>query len=168
MGEDAETTSDRPSMPDSYGIAARLGDEGQLPWRWAREQLQRARNYWVVSMRPDGRPHAMPVWGVWLGEMLYFATDRASRKARNLARNPHIVIHLESGDDTVVLEGVAAAATDVALLARFVDAYDAKYQFRLDTGDDAQVVYAVRARVVFAWQESSFVPSATRWRFSAE
>lgn len=67
----------------------------------------RARNYWVVTTRSDGKPHSVPVWSIWLDETFYFGTDRRSRKGRNLATNPGLVVHLESGDDVVILEGVA-------------------------------------------------------------
>jgi len=59
----------------------------------------------------DGLPHAVPVWGVWVDGALYFGTDRRSRKARNLATNQGAVVHLESGDDAVILEGFAEEIT---------------------------------------------------------
>lgn len=91
------------------------------------------------------------MWGVWLDDMLCFGTDRFSRKARNLAVNPALTVHLESGDDAVILEGVAEEMTDPALLARFAEAYEAKYRWRPD--------------VAFAWRESDFPHTATRWDF---
>ena len=82
----------RPRMPTTYGIATQSG--GTLPWSWAEEQLRAARNYWVCSTRPDGRPHAMPVWGLWLDGAVLFSTDPSSRKGRNLTANPAAVVHL--------------------------------------------------------------------------
>jgi hypothetical protein len=46
-------------MPDGYGIPE--STSGTLPWSFVDEQMLTARNYWVVTVRPDGRPHAMPV-----------------------------------------------------------------------------------------------------------
>ncbi|HEU4760074.1 MAG TPA: pyridoxamine 5'-phosphate oxidase family protein, partial [Dehalococcoidia bacterium] len=63
----------RPHMP-GYGISE--DDEGLLPWAWAEERLAKSHNYWVATARPDGRPHAMPVWAVWLDDRLYFSTAR--------------------------------------------------------------------------------------------
>src|SRR5712692_1387743 len=97
----------RPMMPGSYGMAEATGGSGLLPWGPAEARLGAAHNYWLSTTRPDGRPHAMPVWGVWRDGVLYVGTDRGSRKARNLAANPACVVHLESGDDVVILEGVA-------------------------------------------------------------
>jgi len=51
----------RPHIP-GYGIPTHT--EGLLPWSFALERLEKARNYWVATTRPDGRPHTVPVWGV--------------------------------------------------------------------------------------------------------
>ena len=75
-------------MP-GYGISDSA--EGILPWSWAAERLSQAHNYFVATARPDGRPHVMPVWGLWLDDAFYFSTGASSRKARNLAANPRCV-----------------------------------------------------------------------------
>ena len=105
----AEPQRMRPKMQD-YGIAE--GDQGLMTWDWVRDQMATSRNYWIGSTRPDGKPHAAPVWGVWVDDTLYFSTGRTSRKARNLAANPAVVVHLESGDETVILEGAVEPLTD--------------------------------------------------------
>ena len=156
---------DRPVVPESYGIPTEMPEGGTLPWSWAREQLAGARNYWVATTRPDGRPHVMPVWGLWLDEAFYFSTGRSSRKERNLAARPEVVVHLESGDDVVILEGAVREVTDAALLARFADAYEAKYQFRPEPGENLQGFYRLRPRVAYAWRERDFPTTATRWLF---
>ena len=155
---------ERPHMPATYGVGAGAPAQPVL-WDAVRQRLEAARNYWVVTVRADGRPHAMPVWGVWHGGAVCFSTDPASRKGRNLAANPEVVVHLESGDDVVVVEGTAAPLTDPDALTRFADAYEAKYRFRPDVGDPACGVYRVRPRVVFAWVEQDFPTTATRWSF---
>jgi len=158
-------------MPKGYGIAETT--DGLLPWDWAVDQLQRSRNYWVCTTRADGLPHAMPVWGVWLDGALYFSTDRASAKGRNIERDPRVVVHLESGDEAVILEGTLEETADRALLARVIDAYAPKYNFRpeAESGDDGEggsrddsaVWYALRPRVVLGWTEKDFPNTATRW-----
>jgi nitroimidazol reductase NimA-like FMN-containing flavoprotein (pyridoxamine 5'-phosphate oxidase superfamily) len=89
----------RPQMPKGYGIPPAKRAADYVTWSWAEERLEKARNYWVATTRPDGRPHLMPVWGVWVEGALYFGTDRGSRKARNLASNRAIAVHAESADD---------------------------------------------------------------------
>jgi pyridoxine/pyridoxamine 5'-phosphate oxidase len=62
---------------------------GVLPWKWAADRLKKSRQYWIATTRPDGSPHLMVIWGVWLGESFWFSTGAKSRKARNLAANPN-------------------------------------------------------------------------------
>src|SRR5437016_13514736 len=100
----AEPKAGLPAFPKDYGLKPR---KEYLPWKHATERLQKSRNYWIVTAGRDGRPHAMPVWGFWFAGTLYFGTGRGSRKWRNLHSNPRIVVHLESGDDVVILEGTA-------------------------------------------------------------
>jgi pyridoxine/pyridoxamine 5'-phosphate oxidase len=152
-------------MPASYGL--RPPEAGLLSWAGAAEKLAKARNYWVATTRPDGRPHAVPVWGVWLDGVFSFATERASRKARNLAANPAVAVHLESGDDAVMLEGRAWEVTQPSRRAAFDDAYFAKYAVRLADVPGEVSVWAVRPRVALAWQEKDFPGTATRWTLEA-
>ncbi|HLZ68902.1 MAG TPA: pyridoxamine 5'-phosphate oxidase family protein [Dehalococcoidia bacterium] len=166
-----ELVRDRPGIPQSYGIQS--GEEGMLPWAWARRRLEVAQNYWICSTRPDGRPHAMPVWGVWVDDVLLFGTGRDTRKARNIAANPHVAMHLESGDDAVMVEGVVEELRDAALLAKGDAAYLAKYidpatgegfhLAQVEGGDSG--VYCLRPRLAQAWREANYPVSATRWRF---
>jgi hypothetical protein len=104
---------------------------------------------------------------VWFDDALFFGTDPNSRKARNLRANPEIVVHLESGDDSVILEGVVEDESDPELRRRAGEAYAAKYGFDALGGadEDGPPVYVLRPRVAFAWLESSFPETATRWRF---
>lgn len=164
------STAGRPDMPADYGLVP--PSEGEiLPWAWAVERLEASRNYWVVTVRPDGRPHAMPVWGVWFDGAFYFGTGAKSRKGRNIAADPRAVVHLESGDEVVVLEGVMVEVTDDAeALRRFEEAFNPKYGFTPDSGEMdlvemGAVAYRMVPRVAFGWMEASFPQNATRWVF---
>jgi PPOX class probable F420-dependent enzyme len=152
-------------VPTSYGVSRDESGLGEDAWTQVGEMLSAARNYWLGTTRPDGRPHAMPVWGVWLDDMFWFATDRRSRKGRNLARKPALVVHLESGDNVVVLEGIAEEVVEPSLFTRFADAYEKKYQWRLQGSKPGEVTYRVRPRVAFTWRERDFPQTATRWFF---
>ena len=159
---------DRPAFAPGYALGAGGADPGALvPWEELRGWAEGARNYWVVTAGADGHPHAMPVWGLWLDDRFLFSTDPGSRKGRNMAANPEVVVHLESGDDVLVVEGTAERVTDAGLLARMVDLYERKYDIRIETGDPGMGVYLVLPRVAFGWREQSFQDSATRWRFSS-
>jgi hypothetical protein len=148
-----------------YGLDAAPADGSVLPWSTVVEWLRNSRNYWVTTTRADGRPHAMPVWGLWMDGTLWFSTDPASYKARNLAARPEAVVHLESGDEVCVLEGRVRRITHEELPAEFVNVYDDKYGHRLEVTDPAFGFYVVDASVALTWREEDFPSSATRWTF---
>jgi Pyridoxamine 5'-phosphate oxidase len=164
----AEPKASRPQMPKQYGMVNAKNGKGLLPWSYACERIEKARNYWICTTRPDGRPHSMPVWGVWVEDAFYFGTDPQSRKARNLASNPALVVHLESGDDVVILEGKAEEirVTDKRLLEQLDKGSFEKDKIHV-MGPQGQAggLYRMKPRVAFAWREQDFNSSATRWTF---
>lgn len=140
-----------------------------LPWAWAAGQLDRAFNYWIATTRPDGRPHTRPVWGLWLDGAFWFTTG--SLAAGNLAQQSAITVHLESGNESVIIEGVAEQVTDSTLLETFKHAYGVKYHgWEIDPGDPT---YCVQPQVAFGWfadgsgldNGALFNSTATRWTF---
>jgi hypothetical protein len=144
----------------------------RLPWSWATVRLETARNYWIATTRSTGRPHARPVWGIWLEDTFYFSTG--SLAAQNLAANPAITLHLESGSEVVIIEGMAEPVTDEALVERIVHQYNAKYNWDLDLYNLPDPFLAVRPEIAFGWiadasgqdQGSAFNGTATRWSFA--
>jgi hypothetical protein len=151
----------RPRFGPSYGISA--DDEGMLAWSWAEERLARSRNYWIASTSSDGRPSVAPVWGVWRDGAVHFGTNARSRKARNLERDSRVVIHLESGDEAVILHGeVERFVPDDAL----ADAFEQKYDWRPDPADaSGEGWYRLRPRRALAWLERDYPKTATRFDF---
>ena len=131
-----------------------------LPWSWAEERLQAARNYWIVTADADGGPRAVPVWGVCADGAVYFGTNPRSRKGRNLARDPRAVVHLESGDEVVILHGDVELAEIEKSIA---DAYEAKYRYRPPTTQ----LFRLQPRRALAWLESDYPTTATRFDFDA-
>lgn len=152
-------------MP-GYGVLAEDEGRGLLPWSWAEERLAASRGYWIATVRPDGRPHVMPVWGIWLDGAFWFGSSGGSRKVRNLAAQPRCVVTIESTYEPVVVEGIAEQVTDGDVLGRVLTAYNAKYGVTMEAGADPYFV--VRPKVAFAFidSEEDFAGSATRWSFA--
>jgi hypothetical protein len=152
-------------MPESYGVSTA---ESFRPVNWESvvEQLTGARNYWVATTRKSGRPHVSPVWGLYLEGRVTFATDTASAKARNIRRNPACSIHLESGDNVVIIDGTIRRVTDESSLELFDAEYETKYDLRPGAGGDEAPVYTLEPQVVLAWLETDFRSTATRWQLS--
>jgi hypothetical protein len=161
MSDQSDTIpqASRPNVP-GYGIPEH--DDGLLPWSHVGERMQKSRNYWIATTGPGGRPHAVPVWGVWVDETLYFGGGPETRWSRNLAADPRVVVHLESGDEAVIIEGVVEriADPDHPMVERLDDAYEAKYNMR-----HGIPFWRLRPRVAFAWTE--FPTTTTRWLFDA-
>ena len=162
----------RPYMPD-YGVDTPAWEP--LPWSWAAERLAANRNFWVVTVSAGGRPHALPVWGVWDDEDHRFAFSCAprARKARNLAANPHAVVMTEDTVECLSVEGRARPAAGDGRQAHWVDRYLAKYQ-PLAPELNAEflrqnLIYEFVPERAFAVieREEDFAARATRWSFDA-
>lgn len=119
-------------------------------------QLHALRSLWVCTTRPDGRPHAMPVWFTWDGHTLYFATHASSQKAKNVQHQPAVIVHAGDGGDVIVIEGTAVVVTDEAEIQRVDRERAAKY---VDPPTGARdtilvegtVLYRLRPRHVMTW-----------------
>jgi hypothetical protein len=155
-------------MP-GYGLRPAAEGTGLLPWSWAEERLISSRNYWVVSSWPDGRPHAMPVWGMWHDGGFWFSSSRGSRKAKNLSANPRCVVTTEDAENPVVVEGVAHLLTAPADLAALLALENSKYStdYGIEMLDPA-VNSSFRVRPVWAFglTAADFTGSPTRWDFA--
>ena len=106
-------------------------DATALPWQDAEQHLQKAGVFWLSTVRPNGRPHVVPLIAVWLDGALYFSTGEEEQKARNLVKNAQVAITTGSNALTegldIVVEGEAVVVSDVARLRRVAEAYVAKY-----------------------------------------
>jgi PPOX class probable F420-dependent enzyme len=145
-----------------YGFENASAPPGErFPWSRVEELLSSVRNYWIGTAGADGRPHAAPVWAVWLDGLLYFSTGEQSRKGRNLARNPAVAVHVEGAQGRIaIVEGTAKPISDDTHLRPVWDAYQAKYNWNAV----AYPFYVVRPRVAYSFEEQ-LGDTATRWTF---
>jgi PPOX class probable F420-dependent enzyme len=156
-------------MP-GYGIREPAEGTGLLPWSWATERLTRSHDYWLATTRPDGRPHVMPVWGLWWDDAVWFSSGLRSSKARNLAADSRCAITTDDPQEPVVLEGTAAQVRDADTIRGFAERLAAKYEtdFGIDFFDpDVNGTYRVVPTWAFGLMESDFEGSPTRWDFAA-
>ena len=154
-------------MP-GYGIVGPDEGSGLLDWSWAAERLSMARNYWAVTVWPDGRPHVMPVWGMWDDSTLWFTSAAQSRKVRNLRADPRCCVTTEDASDPVIIEGRARIVTDAAVLRRVVDLMNAKYRTDISVDfldPDQNATIGVSPDTVFSMRHGDFHGSPTKWVF---
>jgi hypothetical protein len=155
-----EPRTERPQIP-GYGIST--SKTGMLPWEWAVKALTDSREYWLVTVRSDGRPHAMIIWGLWFDGAFWFGTGSKTQKARNLAKNPNCIVGTQNAAEAVILEGVAELITDRAIAKKLEPASLSKY--KMSGGDGSEPLYRVRSSRVFGLIEKTFPKTATRWMF---
>jgi len=161
----AEPEVARPHFPPGYVDHP----SGHVAWAWVEERLEQALHYWLCTVRPDGRPHAVPKWAVWVEGSIYFDGSPETRHARNLASQPSVVVHLENGEQAVIVEGQARAVDRPAagLAAAVAEAYRRKYAglgYAPDaTQWDQGGLYVVVPAAVFAW--TRFTEDPTKFVF---
>jgi Pyridoxamine 5'-phosphate oxidase len=152
-------------IPAGYGVPESA--EGLLPWSWARERLERALGYWLVTLHPDGRPHVIPTWGAWVDDRFYCEGSPATRYGRNIQTDERVALHLESVEAVVIVDGTARrmGEPDADLTQRLLAGY-AKYAaigYQADpenwrTGG----LWAVTPSSARGWAR---LDQATRWEF---
>ena len=140
-----------------------------LTWPEVASRLAPWRSYWLGTTTPSGAPHAAPVWGAVLDDVFYVFSDRSTVKSRNIAAEPRVIVHLESGEEVLIVRGIADDVGGPAELPDVVACFAAKYTGRDDRqylpGVDpaADVIYALRPRSAMMWQLADYERSQQRW-----
>jgi PPOX class probable F420-dependent enzyme len=65
---------------------------------------------WLTSVRPDGRPHSVPVWFLWDGKTIILFSMPKNQKLVNIRHNPNVLLALDDtkeGEDVILVEGTA-------------------------------------------------------------
>lgn len=157
-----------------YGVPDDV--DGVLPWSWAQERLGGSRCYWVTTVDGAGRPHSMPVWGVWLDEpdRFWFSCAPTALKVRNLEANPAVTVTTEDPTELVSLEGDATRLSQGGDLDRGATTFLEKYGAEMNMSDaevgdflGGAATFAVTPQRAFGLIETpeEFGPKATRWRW---
>jgi Pyridoxamine 5'-phosphate oxidase len=148
--------------------------DDNLSWPEVAARLAAARSYWLCTTLPSGAPHAAPVWGVVLNDTLHLYSERRTVKARNLAADPRVVVHLESADDVLIVRGTAEGLGTPAQVPEVVTALSAKYpreedrQYLPAADPDFDIIYAIRPWSARMWRLPDFEGSQRRWRLPPE
>jgi hypothetical protein len=160
-----------------------------IPWTKVRERLEEGLSQgpgsggparhtcWLATVRPDGRPHVVPLGVLWVDGAFYFNAGAGTRKAKNLAHNPHCVITVATHPFDLVVEGEAAKVTDEAKLQRIAGVYASEgwqptvrdgalyAEFSAPSaGPPPWDVYEMTPATIFALGTAEPY-GATRWRF---
>jgi hypothetical protein len=104
---------------------------GSTPWDDARDRLtepEPGRHNWLATVRPDGRPHLMPVIAFWMDGALHFVAGEGTQKGRNLAADGRCVIGTESRglpSLDIIVEGRAEPLSDADAVVRITEQVNA-------------------------------------------
>ena len=147
------------TLPPEYGTVRTT-----LSWEDVASRLSAAPRYWLATVRADGRPHAVPVDGLWEGDSFWFGGSAVTVHHANLIGDGRVAVHTEDAMAPVIVEGVAQLITASADQAEKLAAGSrAKYGY----GDSAvyrSPVWRVTPQRVLAW--TKFPTDATRFVFS--
>lgn len=157
----------RPKFPQGYVDRP----VSYLTWDWVAEQLTESKHYWLCSVRPDGRPHVVPRWCVYLDGKIYYDGSPETQHARNLEQNHNVSVHLESGTEAIILEGTAAPAgkPSAELGKRLAKAYkkykEMGYSPKANSWDHGGL-FVFTPRQCIAW--TKFNENPTKFTFEPE
>ena len=146
-----------------------------MPWTTVESTLNKSEIFWFISVRPDGRPHAVPLMAVWMEGALFITTGADEQKAKNLTGNPSCSLttgcnSISSGFD-VTVDGVATIEVDHELLTMLAARYEEKYGWRFTVRDgkligdqqNVAIVYRIDIKSVYGFGRGE-VFTQTRWR----
>jgi hypothetical protein len=151
----------RPTFPEGYVDHP----TSSVAWEYVEKRLSESKNYWMSSVRPNGRPHVIPRWAVYIDGKVYYDGSPETRHAQNIAQNPYVSLHLESGDQVIIAEGMVkpAGKPDPELAKQIAVAYSTKYK---DFGYapepnqwDGGGLYEFTPRKILAWTKFNEDPT---------
>jgi len=140
-----------------------------VTWDEIASRLAPPRIYWLCCTTASGAPHASPVWGAVVDGRFYVYTERSTVKARSLARDPRVLIHLEDGGNVVMVHGTLADLGRPLEEPAVIEAFDRKYDQEwerpfLPHNDPAfDVLYVLEPRRATTWTLPDSAASTRRW-----
>src|SRR6266576_5310606 len=69
---------------------------------------------WLATVRPDGRPHIIPVWYWWDGSELLVFSKPGAVKVGNLRADPHLMLAIGDAENDFDVRLVEACAEVLA------------------------------------------------------
>jgi len=115
---------------------------------------------WISTVRPDGRPHATPIWHVWRAGRAYIVTRGDAVKTANIRANPNVVITHTDARHPIIIEGRASFAPEAE--AAIQPLFLAKYDWNISTDAEYDTIIAITPVKIIAWGEED----GQRWRHS--
>jgi general stress protein 26 len=173
MSASATPTSTRALLRD---------DREASKWSSVIGHLERASaTYWLATVDSDRTPQVRPILAVWVQGELHFCSGASTRKAKNLALDPHCAVAVQYEPLDLVVHGVVERVRDLSTLQDIANAYAEIYDWHVTVRDGAfhdvggaptagpppYEVYKVVPTTAFVFPLDESV-SPTRWVFRGE
>ena len=121
---------------------------------------------WLGTVRPDGRPHNVPVWFAWHDPLVLIFSMPKTAKVGNVRRSPAVTLALDSADggrDIVLAQGNATLVTGADQHPHFLAGkFREKYAPSLETATSFE-----RWRATFSQPLLVHVQRITAWTSTA-
>ena len=115
--------------------------------------LERDDVVWVSSIRPDGRPHVVPVWFIWDDGSIVVFSKPSAQKVRNFRRDPRAMVAVGAptpGFDIELIEAdadLSPGPTDETARGRFAAKYETALARAATTVEEFAAVYSQSIRL---------------------
>lgn len=154
-------TSELLPLPSAYGTP-----RSTMQWDGVSARIAQSPRYWLSTVRVDGRPHAIPVDGLWFDDMLWFGGSDETVHHRNLLARPSVAVHLQDALSAVIIEGRATLHSPTHDVASHLARLSAdKYGYGSPAEAFLVPLWQVTPSQVLAWTD--FPRDATRFTFPA-
>ena len=158
-----EPAAEQMVLPAGYG-----SPKEKLKWAEVNRELEDAGQYWVASVRPDGRPHVVPRDGIWLDDTWYYGGADNTVHNRNLQHNQRLAMHVGDGLKAIIVEGEAKhIRPSRAVAERLAEAHNRKYgHYGMNATAETYTgpgTWSLKASRILAW--TNLPENATRFIF---
>lgn len=117
---------------------------------YTHDRFASQKNIWFASVRPNSRPHLVPVWFIWYDEKLFICIEPTSVKAKNLEANPYVTLAIEDASKPVICEGEARTVS-APWPPKIFELFERKYDWDLAVEDQYKRLIEVTPRKWLAW-----------------
>jgi hypothetical protein len=113
-------------------------------------RLEEEQNIWIATVRPNGKPHLVPVWFVWHAEFFHICISSQSVKYNNIVKNGAVSLSLEDGSAPVICEGDAEPVTR-PWPEGVIRAFKQKYDWQIDTDEEYDALIQILPKKWLNW-----------------
>ncbi len=113
-------------------------------------RLKVEKNIWLASVRPDLKPHLVPIWFIWEDNELFICIYSGSVKFLNISHNALVSLSLENGSSPVICEGVSERI-ERPWPEKIVRQFKEKYDWDIETDKEYDELIRISPKKWLYW-----------------